>query len=280
MLRRARLPIRLLAPALAVAAGACSAFQPADTGGPRSSQPNYPVSLPEDAQLAEEALVMWQRLAPSVPAAERAEIKLNRYTATIESLPSNSALYLPKVGTNPVLSEEELRESLRRFINTWQKLIGANPDQLSLVERTDEKDGSKLARYEQHPFRYPLRGPYGKLRIRSGSDRRILDFNSTCLPKTDRLQTALNAITPQLTWEQAVARVTTLNVAPVGTHGTPYQLSPSNSPQIRELVVYVRDPSSGGNSLEIFLAWEIAVTNAPFKLVYLDSVRGDIIATA
>jgi hypothetical protein len=279
MSHRARLTIRLLAPILAMATGACAAFQPADTGSPRN-EPGYPISLPEDAKLAEDALVMWQRLAPSVPESDRGQIKLNRYTATIESLPPNSALYLPKVGANPVMSEEELRESLRRFINAWQRLIGANPDQLSLVERIDGPDGSKLATYEQHPFRYPLRGPFGKLRIRSTTDRRVLEFNSTCLPKAERLQTALNAIDPQLTWEQAVARVATLTAPPAGTHGTPYQLSPANNPQIRELVVYVRDPSSGGNSLEIFLAWEIAVANAPFKLVYLDSVRGDIIGTA
>ena len=43
------------------------------------------------------------------------------------------------------MNEEETRESLRRFIRDWQELIGSDPAKLSLIERTDQPDGSKLA---------------------------------------------------------------------------------------------------------------------------------------
>ena len=54
--------------------------------------------------------------------------------------------------------------------------IGANPQELSLVERTDEAGGTKLARYQQKPFRYPLRGDYGKLMIRFRNDGKLVAF--------------------------------------------------------------------------------------------------------
>jgi hypothetical protein len=49
---------------------------------------------------------------------------------------------------------------------------------------------------------------------------------------------------------------------------------------VRELVVYVLGSDPQHTSQELHLAWEIAVTNAPFKLIYLDAVNGNLIATA
>jgi hypothetical protein len=207
-------------------------------------------------------------------------IRLDPNTATVESIPANATLYLPRIGTNPKMSEEELRESLRRFITEWQALIGADPSQLSLVERKDEPDGTGLARYEQRPFKYPLRGRYGKLIIRFAPDRRVIDFSSTCIPNAERLQSTIAATNPQLTWEEAAKRAANLSV-PYQAAGRSevFQLSSANSLEARELVIYVLAPDSQPNSQELHLAWEVVVTNAPFKLIYLDAVNGNLIAS-
>ena len=41
-----------------------------------------------------------------------------------------------------------------------------------------------------------------------------------------------------------------------------------------QLVTYVL-PASSGNSLEVHIAWEITVTNAPIKAVYIDAINGE-----
>jgi hypothetical protein len=46
------------------------------------------------------------------------------------------------------------------------------------------------------------------------------------------------------------------------------------------LVVYILEPDPQRKSQEVHLAWEIAVTGAPFKFIYLDAITGNLIASA
>ena len=264
-----------------VIAGACAAFQPTDANGPTANRPQYPIALSDVGSRLEEASLAWYQLSQQYGITGKTEANLHPYTATLESLPPNlpSSIYLPKVGspTNP--TEEDTRESLRRFLVEWQRLIGADPNQLSLVERTDEPSGIKVARYEQRPFRYPLRGDFGSLVIRFRSNGQLVGFSSNCIPNADRLQQALNALTPKITAEQAVNHVKNQGVT---ASGQPQTVSlPANAKvEAKQLVVYAqpsKDPPSG---LEIRLAWEIDVTNGPITKVYLDAISDEIIATS
>jgi hypothetical protein len=264
---------KILILALAVlTTGACAAFQPTDANGPAANRPPYPIALSDVGTRLEEASVAWYQLSQRYGLPVKTEANLHPYTATLASLPANlpAAMYLPKVGSQTNPTEEDMRESLRRFIVEWQTLIGADPNQLSLVERTDEPSGVKVARYEQRPFRYPLRGGFGTLEIRFRSNWQLVGFSSNCIPNADRLQPALNALTPKVTAEQAADHVKTQQVGSL----------PGNAKvEARQLVVYVepaKDPASG---LEIRLAWEIEVTNGPVSKVYLDALSDEIIAT-
>ena len=262
-----------------VSAGACAAFQPPDANGPTANRPQYPIALSDVGPRLEEASVAWYQLSQRYGIPGKTEANLHPYTATLESLPANlsAPIYLPKVGppTNP--TEEDFRESLRRFIVEWQTLIGADPNQLSLVERTDEPSGVKVARYEQKPFRYPLRGDFGSLTIRFRSDWQLVGFSSNCIPNADRLQGTLNSLTPKVTAEQAVNQIKT---QPVTTSQQQTISLPANATvEARQLVVYAqpsKDPASG---LTLRLAWEIDVTNGPIRTVYLDAISNEIIAT-
>lgn len=266
--------------AIAFALSACSGLLPPDANGPKSSQPPYPVFLPEDPGRLEAAMAQWQLLAQTVQKPDTKPVPLNPRTATIEGLPADSSLHLPKVGSGPTMSEEETREALRRFINEWQGLIGADPAQLSLLESLDKPAGIKLARYKQQPFRFPLRGGYGVLQISFAADRRVMDFSSTCIPNADRLLPAIAAMTPQFGWEEAANRIVglTATYTTAEAQQRTYQLSQANQPEVRELVIYVSERAA--ETLVFQLAWEIAVSNAPFKFVYLDAVNGEVIATS
>jgi hypothetical protein len=207
---------------------------------------------------------------------------LQPLTATIKSLPTNlsTPLYLPKVGISAKMTEEETREALRRFINDWRNLIGVNPAQLSLVERTDRPDRTKIARYEQRPFRYPLRGDYGKLEIHFMSDRRLLNVSSSSIPEAERLQAALAGVTPRVKLEEAIKRVLSegLNYTDSLGNQQTFRILASNEIGPGELVTYALVSRDRPEALELRIAWEIAIANAPFKNAYIDAVTGDVIA--
>jgi len=204
--------------------------------------------------------------------------QLQPITLTIESLGPAPAqpLYLPKLGTAAVMTEEETRESLRRFIKEWQQLIGSDPTKLSLVDRVDQSDGTKLANYEQRPFRYPIRGNFGRVQIRFGPDRRILSMTSTCIPNAERVQSALAGMTIKLTAQDAISQVMNKSVPALGTK--PAFSVPASQVTARELVTYVQPSSRNPEALEFHIAWELEIKNAPAKFVFVDAVTGDIIA--
>jgi len=270
---------------LAVVMGsACAALQPTDANGPTANRPQYPIALSDVGPRLEEASVAWYQLSQRYGLPGKTEANLHPYTATLESLPANlpAPIYLPKVGSPEKPTEEDTRESLRRFIVEWQRLIGADPNHLSLVERVDEPSGDKVARYEQRPFRYPLRGGFGSLVIRFRSNGQLVGFSSNCIPNADRLQGSLNALTPNVTGEQAVNHIKSQPVTIVNATGQQQTVSlPANATvEAKQLVVYVqpsKDPPSG---LAIRLAWEIDVTNGPLSKVYLDAISDEIIATS
>jgi len=262
---------------LALGSSSCAAFRPTDAGGPRSDVRLYPVGLADPAARLEEASLAWYQLSQHYGLTGKGEANLNPYTATIQNLPSNlpTAITLPKVGTEAEQTEEQTRESLRRFISEWQRLIGAEPKELSLVERTDEASGIKVARYEQRPFRYPLRGEFGNLTIRFRSNGQLVDLSSNCLPHADRLQATLNTITPQVSGEDAAKNIKSQPIPIAGQQTVTLPASAVVEP--RQLVVYALPLPGQTTGLELHLAWEISITNGPIKTVYLDAVSSQII---
>jgi hypothetical protein len=273
--------ILTLSLALTLTAGACAAFKPTDVNGPRSEGPLYPIGLPEVGNRLEEASLAWYQLSQRYGLSQKTEANLHPFTATLESLPANlpAPIYLPKVGSQTNPTEEEMRESLRRFIVEWQLLIGATPNELSLVERTDEASGVKVARYEQRPFRYPLRGGFGSLVIRFRSDWQLVGFSSNCIPNADRLQAGLNSLVPKITREDAINHIKSQPVTFSDSNGRQqtFSLPATAGVEARQLVVYAQPSSDPASGLQLRLAWEIDVTNGPIKQVYLDAISDEII---
>jgi hypothetical protein len=278
---RARLTAQFCYLLLALTITACSAIQPAETGGPRANEPVYPIVLTDDPQRHDATLTAVRQFIGQ-PGSTATDVTLQPITATIQSLRNASQpVYLPKLGTASEMTEEETRESLRRFITEWQNIIGADPEDLSLVTSTKQPDGTYLTAYEQRPFRFPMRGGYGKLQIRFGKDRRVLELTSTCIPDADRLQPLLGAITPTVKSEDAIKFVAENGITHTGPNGQSQIVKPALADiSARELVIYIAGSSSAANALEFHLAWEIEVANSEVTKVYLDAVKSQIIATA
>jgi hypothetical protein len=269
--------------ATALAFASCAALQPPGATGPRTNEQLYPVPLIVDSHRKEAIAVALNRFvlqaggSSDAPAAE-----LQPVTATILNFSpkGNSSLELPKVGATAVMNEEETRESLRRFIKEWQELIGADPSKLSLLERVDQPDGSKMASYEQRPFRYPIRGTYGKLQIRFTADRRILSLTSTCIPDADRMQTTLSALSVRLKAEDAVQKLRESSLSYTSPNGSKLNFKVPAASEITPhgLVIYVLASKDKPDALEFHLAWEMELGNAPVKIAYIDAINGETVA--
>lgn len=268
--------------ALILGAQACAPLQPPNAGGPRANEAPYPVMLAEDNHRTETTIAAVNHLMRSDVAAVTTP-PLQLTTATVASLPPSTStnVYLPKLGAKAVMSEEETREALRRFIRDWQVSIGADPAKLSLVERVDLPDGSKVARYEQRSFRYPIRGNYGNLEIRFTAERRVLNLVSTCIPDADKIQTALAAVPIKLKAEDALTALAATDIQYSNASGTKLNFRPTanNKLEPHELVTYISPAGSESNRLEFHVAWEIGVSNAPFQIAYVDAVTGQVVGT-
>jgi hypothetical protein len=267
---------------LALITAGCAAVQPVNSGGPGRNQPPYPVILADTSQRIEAASATWAQLSNQQGVRDKTVPELQPITATIRRLPENlnGSLYLPKVGATTEMSEEETREYLRRFLNEWQKLLGADPAQLSLIQESKNSDGTTTVVYEQRPFTYPLRGDYGKVEVRFAPNRRILGLSSTAIPDTPHTQAALSAAPPRLKAEEIPAKLIGRNFTYSDSTGQhTYTITPSNQPGVQQLVVYPRLTVTK-SALEFHLAWEINLANAPVKTIYLDALQDEVIAVS
>lgn len=276
-----RLRFALVCAALALWTCACSALSAVDPAGPRPNAPPYPILFTEEESRREATLTAWSALTRSQGIQNAPAPELQPVTATIRALPLNlsTPLYMPKVGEELPMTENETRESLRRFIASASLLIGADPRQLSLVQRTDLADGTKRARYEQRPFRYPLRNGYGLFEITFAPNGRILQMTSTCIPEVERLQRAGAGTrpSPDLTPEKIATRVVGLTFTYTDAAGQPqsYTIAKTDQLTVSELVVFPRPRANDPAVLEFHLAWEIAVGSDPERKLYLDAVTGE-----
>jgi hypothetical protein len=265
---------------LATVLAGCATLQPPDATGPRGNESIYPLLYIADDARRNAATSAIGRLVPAANAETGSA--LQPITLTIGNLSSlaGQPLYLPKLGTAAVMTEEETRESLRRFIREWEDLIGADPTKLSLVERVDQPDGTKLASYEQRPFRYPIRGNFGKLHIRFTTDRRVVSMTSTCIPEADRIQTTLAGITVKLKPEDVSSQLLNIPISytdPAGTQQT-FKVAAATQVKPLELVTYIRASKNKPDALEFHIAWEVELVSAPVRRIYVDAVNGEIIA--
>lgn len=272
--------------ALTVFLSACAATPPPDATGPRPDEPPYPVTMTESADRRQATLAAWEKLTGEQGVANAPAPELQPVTASVRSLPAqtNTQLYLPKVGDSAAQSkqgwEDATTESLRRFIESNSRLFGADPQQLSLVLLTDAADGTKKAKYQQRPFRYPLRNGFGEVEISFTSDRRILQITSTGIPEIEQLQRAGAGIRPKLSADEIAQQIAGRTFNYTDSTGNPQSLTIQAGDTItsRELVIYpLLSPGQTG-SLEFHLAWEVTVTSAPKRAIYVDAVTGEIIA--
>ncbi|HEV3470577.1 MAG TPA: hypothetical protein VG148_14740 [Pyrinomonadaceae bacterium] len=272
--------------ALALLLGACAAAT-SGPGRPRGPEAPYPVLLTASDERRAQALAGWAAVLGDA-AATSPTPELRPVTATPVSMPAGltSPPRMPRViiDEEAEQSEEETRESLRRFIASAPALIGSDLRHLSLVEIVDAPGGAgaKLARYQQRPFHYPLRGGFGEVEITFTPDLRVTALSSTAIPDADRLRPLLRSVTRQLTAEQAAASLAGRGVTYTDAAGNPQTRAVAASEVTpRELVIFPVRREGPPPAIELHYAWEFEVGGAGAPLlVYIDAVNGQQLAAA
>jgi len=204
-------------------------------------------------------------------------------TATVKSLPANlptqPRMPLVRINDKSTKSDEETRESLRRFMASAAPLVGAGLQELSLVGVVDAASGAKTARYRQNSFPYPLRNGFGEVEVTFTPDLRVVGLSSTAIPDAERLRRTLAAVTQTLSADKAAAALANRAVTFTDRSGNQQTRTVTQSDAVaaRTLVIFPirRDPAT----LELHVAWEVSVggPEAPL-LVYVDAATGDVLA--
>jgi hypothetical protein len=269
---------------LAVALCSCAAAtRPASPDRPRAADAPTFVAIDASDDRRTAALASWRTIVGEQAASNSTAPELRPVTATISALPPRldapPRMPLVVISDEKTQTEEETRESLRRFIQTAAPLIGADPKELSLVEVTEAQNGARTARYRQSAFQYPLRNGYGEVSITFTEDLRVLALSSTAVPDAERLRRSLAAVAQGL---PAFDANVLLNRAVTYTDRAGSQqtrtLTQADALNARQLVVYPVQNSSNPSALELHVAWEVAGGSAASTLyVYVDAVTGEVL---
>jgi hypothetical protein len=275
---------------LSMALGACAAAtRPTSPDRPRAADaPTFVVvTATDDRRTA--ALAAWKTIVGEQSGAASPAPELRPVTATISALPSGldapPRMPLVVISDEKTQTEEETRESLRRFIQTAAPLLGVDPKELSLVAVTDAsgaQGGARTARYRQNAFPYPLRNGYGEVSITFTQDLRVLALSSTAVPDAERLRRALVPVAQGLPAFDANALVNrTVTYADRGGAQQTRTLGPADALNARQLVVYPVHRDADPSTLELHVAWEAAAGGEASTLfVYVDAVTGEVLGAA
>lgn len=265
--------------------GACaSAARPADAGRPRGNEPPKFAVLNASDERRTAVLANWKSVVGEQAAAASPTPDLRPVTATLSALPAGlrdfPRLPLVVAGDADQRTEEETRESLRRFLATAAPLLGIDLKHVSLVEVSDAAavPGSRRALYRQNPFAYPLRNGYGAIEVTFTPDLRVVGLSSTAVPDAERLGRTLAAVPKTLTAAQAVAALANRAVTYNDRSGAQQTrtLTQPDSTAARQLVVFpLRRDAADDAALELHVAWEVAADAS--LLVYVDASTGDVL---
>jgi hypothetical protein len=271
--------------ATALVLGACaSATRPAGAERPRGNEsPRFAVLAASDERRTA-ALANWKAVVGEQAANASPTPELRPVTATLASLPAGlkdfPRLPLVVAGDTQSRTEEETRESLRRFLATAAPLLGIDLKHVSLVEVTDAAAGagSRRALYRQNPFAYPLRNGYGSIEVTFTPDLRVVGLSSTAIPDAERLGRTLATVPRSITAAQAAATLANRSVTYTDRAGTQQTrtLAQPDPTAARQLVVFpVRRDAADSAALELHVAWEVAADASLF--VYVDAASGDVL---
>ena len=266
-------------PALLILACA-GTTRPPEAGAPGTSDQTYPIVYQGAPERVDEVKALWTSMLKNQGNVVAPLPELQPVTLTIKDISSPGVLRLQRLGINSKMTEDDIRESLRRFLDTARPLIGVEAQQLSFVDKSGGIGSSQVATYEQAPFRFPLRNGFGVVRVGFTQDLRIEEFSSTCIPNLQGFQRSLTRIKTTINAEQAVSIVQSSTLEYSDAQGK-HQITvaaPASVSASQIILFPVRSPDN--SSIALHLAWEVKIGGVGVdRTAYVDAVNSEVLAT-
>jgi len=154
-----------------------------------------------------------------------------------------------------------LREAVKKFVDRWRELIGADTSALSLVRAEPSSDGERLT-YRQANYAFPIAGSFGEIVVGLSPDGRLTQLDDRLIPLVELPSR------PKLERDEINKRIAARTFPASEAGGAP--ISGATDAKVKQLVVL---PLEKGDIIEVRLAWEIIVGKS-FTL-YLDAMTGE-----
>jgi hypothetical protein len=234
---------------------------------PDSRKQNYPALIQDSTERRERADREWRRMLDAYGAPYTSP-ELDPVTYTPRSLAAVSGgLQIMSAPPDPAMEELGLREGVKKFIDRWRELIGADPATISLVEASPIEGGQRLT-YRQAGFSYPVADNFGVMIAVITSTGRLLQLDDRFLPVVEL------PARPTIEREAAAAGLVGRTFTYSDIAGRPQQARINNEAEVtvRQLVVL---PVEKENAIEAHLAWEIIAGSSLSWTVFIDAINGE-----
>jgi hypothetical protein len=234
---------------------------------PNSAKQNYPVIIEDSQQRREKAEREWGRMLDFYKvAATPPDLYPISYTPrSLVGVPGGIKIMAtaPEPGTEALAQ----REAVKRFIDQWRELIGADPLTVSLVAGTDAGDAHRLT-YKQANYAFPITGNFGEMTAIITRDGRLLQLDDRFIPVVELPQK------PVIDREEAARRVVGRTFTYSDISGRQQQVIVNNPGEIKVKRVVVA-PIEKSGQIEVHLAWEIVAGTSLSWTVYIDAMTGE-----
>ena len=237
---------------------------------PNTAKQNYPVVIEDSEQRRQKAEREWRRMLDFYKVAQTPP-DLYPISYTPRSLLGVSG-GIKIMATAPEPGTEALaqREAVKRFIDQWRDLVGADPLTVSLVAGTDAGDAHRLT-YRQANYAFPIVGNFGEMTAIISRDGRLLQLDDHFIPIVELPQK------PAIDREEAARRVVGRTFTYSDIAGRPQQVRVDNPAEIKVRRVVVAPVEKPGR-IEVRLAWEIVAGTSLSWTVYIDAMTGEEIS--
>ncbi|HWO00505.1 MAG TPA: hypothetical protein VNS63_14695 [Blastocatellia bacterium] len=233
---------------------------------PSAAKQNYPAVIKDSTERRAHAEREWRRMldAYSIP---QTPPDLYPITYTPRSLLGVTGgikmiSFTPEPGSEAVA----LREAIRRFLDRWRELLGAEPAAVSLVSGDESGDTRRLT-YKQANYAFPIAGNAGEMVAVVSRDGRLLQLDSRFIPVVEM------PARPSIDRDSAAKKVVGRNFtySDIAGHEQRAQIGGLDEVVVKRLVVL---PIEKADSTEVHLAWEIVAGKQLSWTIYVDAISG------
>jgi hypothetical protein len=237
---------------------------------PNTANQNYPVVIMDSPERREKAEREWRRMLDFYKAAQTPP-DLYPISYTPRSLLGvKDGIKIMAAAPEPGTEALAQREAVKRFIDQWRELVGADPLTVSLIAGTDAGDAHRLT-YRQANYAFPITGNFGEMTAIISRDGRLLQLDDRFIPIVEMPQK------PAIDREEAARRVVGRTFTYSDIAGRPQQVRVDNPQEIKVKRVVVA-PIEKPDRIEVRLAWEIVAGSSMTWTVYIDAMTGEEIS--